>query len=95
MSAREFLYWQIFATLEPIGAERGDVQAAIIAQTIANRHRSPEHENPYKLSDFMLDYTPREPVPPPPPQDHRAFFRELTKAWGGRIITKEEQQAAL
>ncbi len=41
-----------FAQTEPIGAERADLQAAIIACTMANINRSSK-QSPYKIGDFM------------------------------------------
>ena len=39
MSSREFAEWLAFAGLEPLGDARGDLQAAIIAATVANMLR--------------------------------------------------------
>lgn len=99
MSVQEFRQWLGFARIEPFGMERGDVQAARIAQTIANRHRNPDKERPYPLSEFLLDFTPKPSVSPQKrrmttPQEHKEFFRRLTLAMGGRVITKEEQEQA-
>ena len=51
-SIREFRLWQAYAMIEPFGNIRGDIQAAIIAQTVANVHRG-RGQRSYKIQDFM------------------------------------------
>jgi hypothetical protein len=57
MSQAEFEAWRLFAAHEPIGPARGDVQAALIASTLANTHRNrKKRRKPFLLSDFMPDF---------------------------------------
>lgn len=57
MSAREFVAWQVFASREPFGEARGDLQAAHIASVIANVNRDPNSRpQPFTTNDFLLDF---------------------------------------
>lgn len=40
IDSREYAEWIAYDQIEPIGPERGDLQAAIVASTIANVNRS-------------------------------------------------------
>ena len=51
--SRELSEWAAYHAMEPIGAVRGDVQAGIIASTIANVNRG-KHSKTYGPADFML-----------------------------------------
>lgn len=51
MSYREFLYWQAFDQLEPIGVSREDLLFGNIAKTIADIKI---REHGLSLEDFML-----------------------------------------
>lgn len=54
MSSRELTEWMAYATLEPFGAERGDLRAGIVASTIANVNRDPKSRpEPFAPQDFM------------------------------------------
>lgn len=52
MSAKELAEWIGFDRLSPIGDERGDLRAGIVASTIANCHRG-RGTQPFRASDFM------------------------------------------
>lgn len=54
MSSREFARWKAFDRLEPIGEQRADIRAALIAQTVANALGA--GKKPFKLSDFLLQF---------------------------------------
>lgn len=54
MSSREFSEWQAYYVLEPFGQERDNLHTGIVAATIANAHRDPEKNKPFKPNDFML-----------------------------------------
>jgi Protein of unknown function (DUF4035) len=54
MSVREFTEWQAFARLSPLGGARGDIQAAVIASTVANVHRG--KREPFRVGDFIPDF---------------------------------------
>ena len=60
MSGEEFAAWRAFDWLAPIGAEREDRHAALIASILANVNRG-QHQDPYSLDDFDL-YKERRPL---------------------------------
>jgi hypothetical protein len=57
MSAGEFRYWRAYDRMDPIGEERHDFSAGIVASTMANCHRSKDADA-YTPSDFMWQYKP-------------------------------------
>ena len=61
-SIREFQLWKAYAMIEPFGNIRGDIQAAIIAQTVANVHRG-RGQRSYKIQDFMPKFDRAAPAP--------------------------------
>jgi hypothetical protein len=64
IDARELTEWMAYDALDPIGDERGDWRAGIIAATVANRHRN-KGETVHKPSDFV----PRFGEPERPTQE--------------------------
>jgi hypothetical protein len=60
MSAAEFAAWRGLDVWAPIGDERADRHAALIATMLANIHRA-EKQDPYTLDDFDL-YRERKPL---------------------------------
>lgn len=65
----------------PLGPERGDWQAALVAYVIAAAHRT-EKSKPLRLKDFLLRWAPR---PKQSQWEQLAIFRALAAA------TKESQ----
>jgi hypothetical protein len=62
MSDGEFVLWRAFDTISPIGGERADRHAALIATILANVNRDPKRTpTPFALDDFDL-YKPPPPV---------------------------------
>jgi hypothetical protein len=51
MSSKELSEWIAFNAISPIGDERGDLQAGIVASVMANCHRT--KGQPFKPVDFM------------------------------------------
>lgn len=51
MSSRELTEWLAFDRISPIGDERDDLRAGIVASTVANCHRS--RREPFTPQDFM------------------------------------------
>ena len=46
-----------FSSVEPIGDERADLRAALIASVLANINRNPETTPaPFTLADFLFDF---------------------------------------
>lgn len=52
MSSRELTEWQMFYHIEPFGGERADLQAGIVASTIANVNRG-KGSKVFSPADFM------------------------------------------
>lgn len=50
----KFARWETFLRVDPQGGTRGDMQAGIVASTIANVNRRKNAE-PFKLTNFMMD----------------------------------------
>lgn len=63
-------------SIEPVGGTRGDVQAAIVASTMANCHLGKGKS--VKPSDFMPEWW-RAPITP---QDKGRQIAEQLRAWG-------------
>lgn len=61
MSAEEFAAWRAFDAISPIGGERADRHAALIAAVIANANRDPKKHDPFTLDDFDL-FKPKRPL---------------------------------
>lgn len=59
-----FYEWMAYYNEEPFGEERADVRSAIVAQTVANRHRG-KHERPHKLSSFLPKFGEEKKVQRP------------------------------
>ena len=53
MTAAEFHAWRAYYNVYPFGSMRGDIQAGIVASTIANVNRPKNHQG-YTAADFML-----------------------------------------
>lgn len=53
-TSAELVEWAAFYELEPFGPERGDLQAGIVAATVANVNRdAKKQKKPYTAQDFM------------------------------------------
>jgi hypothetical protein len=53
-TSAELTEWMAFYQLEPFGPERGDLQAGIVAATVANVNRdAKKQKKPYSAQDFM------------------------------------------
>ena len=61
MSVEEWRWWRAFDAISPIGGERADRHAALIAAVIANANRDPKKQQPFTLDDFDL-FKPRKPL---------------------------------
>ena len=97
MSSREFAEWLAFAGLEPLGDARGDLQAAIIAATVANMLRGKD-SSPVGIEDMLLRFDEPAAEPddePDPAETQAAVSRQLAavEAWnaalGGRDLRKQ------
>ena len=53
-TSAELSEWVAFYGMEPFGPERGDLQAGVVAATVANVNRDPKKQKkPYSAQDFM------------------------------------------
>lgn len=76
--------WLALYLIDPWGAERGDLQAAIVAKTIANVNRDPKKRPaPYRNRDFMAYL---EPEPPPSSAE---LEKRLLAAFGQKVDPKK------
>lgn len=79
ISSREFAEWMAFYGLEPFGAERADLRAAIIAKTIADVN-TPKGRPRSKLEEFMPRFgAPREQTV----DEQLSVVQMLNAAFGG------------
>jgi len=90
MSSREFSEWLAYAQIEPLGDERGDLQAGVIAATIANANRDEDKTpEPYRPADFIHEFWPPEDADEEPRQswqEQLALVEALNAAFGGRDL---------
>jgi hypothetical protein len=63
--------WIAFAQTEPFGDMRGDMQAAIVASTVANVQR--QRKKAYKVTDFMPVFERKEQSP----EEMRTVFESM------------------
>jgi hypothetical protein len=85
-NSRELSEWMAFASLEPFGDARGDLQAAIVASTVANTARDPKkRRRPFAPADFVPDFDR-------PERRHQTWQEQLSivtmlnTAFGGRDL---------
>jgi hypothetical protein len=74
IDADEFGEWMALYGIEPWGDARGDIQAAVIASTVANT--VPRKGEAAKLSDYMLSFEP------PEPPDPKELSRKINEIFG-------------
>lgn len=89
MSSSQFTAWLAFDQLEPISlGYRGDVQAGVVAATIANVYRDPRRRSdPYRPADFMPRWGEPERAARRDPRQLYAQFRAWALAAGGTKTT--------
>ena len=80
MSSRELTEWAAYEEIAgPVGPARSDLQAGIIAATVANVHRS--KGKPATPSDFIPTWDRR----PQTPEEQLRIVLALNKAFGGTV----------
>jgi hypothetical protein len=77
MSSEEFVDWQLYYETNPFGPKRGDMQAAIVASTIANVN-APKGKK-YAVKDFLLEFKPPRDRDAMTNDDIRSFFQRLSR----------------
>lgn len=81
VSSRELTEWQAYEVVTgPIGPARGDVQAAIVAATVANSNRG--KGKPLTPADFVPEWD-REPTQTV--EEQLAIAYALNAAFGGTV----------
>ena len=60
ISAREFAEWMAYDRIDPIGRDRDDWRAVLLAAMLANIHR-PKGKRPYQLKDFWPRWDTTDP----------------------------------
>jgi hypothetical protein len=77
--ARTFQEWQCFYAMEPWGEERADIQAGIVASTLANAWRA-KGQRPYKVEQFIPQWWSQKEQSA---QDQIAMCKMLNAMFGG------------
>lgn len=79
----QFLEWYAYDQVDPFGEERADMRTAQIVQTLVNLNRR-EHQEPYKLSEFVLPFGDYEPPAPPKQtwQQQKYMMMQMSAALG-------------
>lgn len=84
IDSRELLEWSAYERVHgPIGPDRADTQAAVIASTIA-RTMGGKKARRFKLSDFIPVWDRR----PQTWEEQLAAVRTMNRALGGRDLTR-------
>jgi hypothetical protein len=82
LTAKQFLEWQAYATLEPFDEVRGDFRSALIASVLANVNRdSKKKPEPFKIQDFLLKFEEAEPPAKQTPAVHKNIMIMITQAF--------------
>jgi hypothetical protein len=76
----------ILEKLEPFGGRRGDLQAGIVAATMANTARdSKQRRRAFQPADFMPDFDNLMPKRRPW-EEQLAIVEQINRAMGGKDI---------
>lgn len=85
MPASDFFEFMVFERLEPFGDLRGDLQAGIIAATLANINRG-KNTKPFKAADFMPNWNqPVEQIKQQTPEQVLAIMKILQTVQASKI----------
>lgn len=66
----------------PLGRRRQDIQAAVIASTIANANRGKKGKK-FKISDFLIEYDRLEERKTQSPHEMIEALKAINKSMGG------------
>jgi len=82
IDSRELTEWMAYERVAgPLGPERADLHAAIVAATVANAMRG-KKGRPFKPADFMPQWDRPSPVEQTG-DDHLRIVKQLQAAFGG------------
>lgn len=87
VTSAEYARWRAYDRISPIGPERGDLQAAIVAAAVFNARRRKSSDRYVQPETFMPKfYRPVRRLPP------RAMFdaiRQMNDMFGGDFVEKD------
>jgi len=87
MDSDEMTEWIAYAQLDPFGSVRGDLQAGVIASTVANASRDPKkRRQPFEPKDFLLQFA-AEGKREKTPDELLAKVKNLAKLFGHKLTT--------
>lgn len=93
MSSREFTEWMAYDTLDPIGQERADLRAGIIASTVANTARDEKkHPKPFSADEFMPEFEALRAEKPQQTIEQQIQIAEMLAAAGLGTITRKSDR---
>ena len=87
MTSSDIVEWMGFDFVDPIGAQRTDMQAALIAYTVAAVAPKAKNTKKLKLSDFVLKFDPpkKKQGHAQTPLEMRAAVKHAHLAFGGKL----------
>lgn len=88
IDSKELSEWMAYYKLDPFGGERGDLQAGIVASTVANVNRdSKKRRKPFEPKDFMVDWAAQNEPKTADISALMAFVKTANAAMGGVDLT--------
>lgn len=89
LTAKQFIEWEMYATIEPFSEKRADYRAASIVMSIVNANRR-KKDKPITLEDAMLRFdAPDAPQRGKQPwQQKKAIAQAIVMAYGKSIEKK-------
>ena len=73
VDGKEFAYWMAYNTLDPIGNDRADYHAALVAHTVA----SANSKKKLKFNDFVLKFGEEKKITDP--AQILKYFKSISK----------------
>lgn len=90
----ELVEWMAFYELEPFGYFRRDLEAALIAQTIANVNKG-KGKQPFKLTDFLLKFKADEDERKQSVSEMKSILLAIAKAQNAKVRDEKELDESL
>lgn len=90
----ELVEWMAFYELEPFGYFRRDLEAAMIAQTIANVNRG-KGKQPFKLNDFLLKFKADEDERKQSVSEMKSILLAIAKIQNAKVRDEKQLEANL
>jgi hypothetical protein len=90
VTSREFAEYWAFHELSPIGPERDDLRAGVVASTIANANRNPKKRSrPYTAAEFTPQFGAPAADEEPDEEELAAKIDRAMEALGGGPVAPE------